>query len=297
MLIIRRSLTVAAVAILLGMAGCLSDALEPSDGEAGAPGGESKPGARPHHQPAREFPESSGFHPNLHLSDCTGLEFTVRLLDALMRDPSPSPWSGDNGEMFWLEIYLFECQRVGWGDIERGPIKFILETESINGHPRACVKQGSPQPGFIHAVYTDEPEFGFRFAEAMFTTFHPAAIDVDKGSLESTRLGTASWRIPDGEASKLEFLPASAPPFTGSQEHIFLAPGDNKTVRLTLETQETTINVFENVGKATFAEPTLFAAEYLPIFNFDYADNLELEATGIFEHWENTTCDSSRSSS
>ncbi len=231
--------------------------------------------------------------PDIHLNGCQGGLILVRFLDALMDDPAPSPWSGENGAIFYYDFHFYECERVGWGAIERGPVAFILEAEGVAGYPAPCAVPGGPDPDYIHAVYSDDEGFGRQLAAMMFTDFYPSEISKRSASLESGDFGTLSWHPTGYEESTVSFSPTIDKHDETRRTWVFVAPGPNASVRLELDVAATNIGYVDHYGVAELSNPAVLARDS-PAFGAVFTELKDLQGVGAITQWSNERCEPSR---
>ncbi len=232
--------------------------------------------------------------PNLYLEGCDGGFVLMRVPDALLQNAAPSAWSGENGAIFYLNYYFFTCQRVGWGDIERGPVSFVLEAEGIAGYPESCVPQGAPNPYYIHAVYSDDKDFGERLARAMFTKFYLSQHSLDPGSATSGAHGKLSWQPAGFPESSVIFVPNADQLYPTEYTWVFIAPGDNASVRLVIDAEVVKFGLDVAYGLADLAEPTLVGPQFESPLPASVIEARSMQQVGTFTYWENESCEPSR---
>ncbi|MFA5943260.1 MAG: hypothetical protein WC876_02210 [Candidatus Thermoplasmatota archaeon] len=107
-------------------------------------------------------------------------------------------------------MMAWECSRFSFGDIERGPIKFLIEFHNLLSVPEKC--QATEGPIFywiLASIWVDDPEVAnlLRMAEGM----NAYAATIDSSDASETGLPTRTWTWSAGvQASSMQIVQETA---------------------------------------------------------------------------------------
>lgn len=278
------------------LAGCSSQ--DPMGGAQGSESVDQSPEAgKAPSGPARGGESRSVMSPvetNLSLTDCKAVFILITTPRDTIREPEPEPpeWERDGIEEEHVYDAYF-CTRIGWDDLERGPVSFVVESSTITGVPHQCL---GPEPGHLrypHAIYTHDATFGSRFAAALDIDFYQSSIEVDPQPSNGGAFGSVSWQ-PGGLAESRATFLATVSAFEGRSpwSQNFVTTNSTTTVLLTIDREAMDGSINNYPGDAVFEEPNV--ASYGPTNRYPVqtAHSKQVNATGVITTWPEPLCGS-----
>src|ERR1051326_7899077 len=149
------------------------------------------------------LPESASF------SDCKGIYTTFYWPGTSSPAPHFPGWDPDpRHPASEIREIVMECARLGWGAIERGPIRFVLEYANNFRAPTACITGTALQSWILHAMWTDDAEVARRLATSEGLPVNATPISVVGTDVAAAYQADVSW---GGPASTLTSDQESAP--------------------------------------------------------------------------------------
>jgi hypothetical protein len=101
-----------------------------------------------------------------------------------------------------------ECSRFGWGAIERGPVRFVVEYQNNFKTPAKCRAGSTSQSWVINSIWVNDADVATRLAATEGLPVQFAAIDLSGESVGTAFHGKATWGTP---ASTVEVYQESGP--------------------------------------------------------------------------------------
>jgi len=93
-----------------------------------------------------------------HFVDCQRLASTRDFpLDSSPGSP-PGNWSSQTGPKSRIYMLFLKCERISWGNFERGPISIIFEAHTNLEYPEKCAAGTADLLAAMHAVWTDDSQ-------------------------------------------------------------------------------------------------------------------------------------------
>ncbi len=263
------------------MAGCLS---APAD-DPGASGIKT--------QEPREYATGAmTTGPALYLNQCQSAIFGTEVPKAILDWPERSTWHEQTRPAHQLLYLAFFCDRVGWGELERGPVFLLLEGSRAWEYPEPCAPTNPGVAAILYRLYSDDAELaeglgtamGVAWFESSFAWSHGGPLPGDESQLSWTPNGypESVWT-----AGGLHQVNSAS-----SGEITWLAHNASASSRLVLEQQHDSHNFMIDNGRAAFEAPSLLS--HGP--DIDYYTQqtmlLDSEAVGTLTMWADPQCGS-----
>lgn len=189
------------VIVLTVLSGCLADEAKP-------PATESDLEPTVTTAPSEEGNEPIDLVPALpaemHWTDCHGV-FTV------FNWPGPTnpamdfaPWGErDPSDITDVRMIVMECERFGFGVLERGPTSFVIEAANERQPPESCLAAaGDYKMWTLLGIWASDPEIGASLARESIPV-GPADISISTDETAGSAHARADWTIA-GQVSYLE---------------------------------------------------------------------------------------------
>lgn len=250
--------TVLAVLGALLAAGCTSPASGPTDDgtEAGPTAGSEPVSGAP--LPPPDVGDVALID-QAHWSDCWGIYSHFIWPGTMAPGGHPDGWEPE-ATYYATEVRLIamECSRLSWGNLERGPIRFVVEYHNNHGVPDACRAESGPiQYWLLNALWVDDQQVAdeLRAEEGLPTVFAP--IELDIGDVGSLLQRTASW-----QGSTLESYQESASATTtsmGAPKRLFWPNAAGGITWMDFDVEAQTPDYGDRLTRGTMQDPMLMA--------------------------------------
>lgn len=154
-----RTFAVALSGLCLSLAGCLQD----DGGEPTDPGTTSSTQSQtPASSSGTSGPSPLGEVPDdqIQWNDCVGAGLQIVAPQAIYRGNPPHPsWEEDaNAPTNAFRVILARCERIAWGQFERGPIFVLLEWDGNLNNPSSCGGGDVQERGALDSIWFSDPE-------------------------------------------------------------------------------------------------------------------------------------------
>lgn len=218
-----------ALLVLLALAatGCVQPVPAAGDDEPVAVEGRSDPSGGAGLNPA-PLSNSTPSH-RLIGSNCLSWKTSQAWLLPDPPSPSPAGWESDSGVPS-IVLRGFECQRIHFGSLERGPVNMVLEYTDHIVAPEAC--RASEQSLALWSLYgwgIDDEALVDALGAIGAPTYLIAA-DHAAGAAPLGRVETVEWAAPGHPSSSLSIVVGEAmQPIGGVPDRIFWQQGEGVT--------------------------------------------------------------------
>lgn len=272
------------------LAGCVGDADSPVADAGDAPASEGDAAEAPLVLPA--------LVDGVEATDCSGAVASA-IIPGAVEAPTPEGWAAETTRA-WTDIrmYAWQCERLAWGEFERGPVRIVVELHNAHQTPHAC-QWGTGFLTFwmLHGLWVDDPEL----ADAWARTYGLQAVvaDIamhDEDGPAASRSITWSHVAGGGSVSNtLTVLaeqgeqPVSMPPSRMFWEVPEAVGNGSRLASLDLEGGFAHSPLAERPALAEF-DPPLILARYGPAFPMAGARQADGDVGGDFTTYVDLQC-------
>lgn len=198
---------------------------------------------------------------NVVFDGCHGLSSVIDFVGDTGPGKPPGNWSPTKGWRNELLLLFYECARITWGPIERGPVRMFWETHTNFAAPVACREGEYSTMAALHALWLDDPglanylnrTYGLNTLIANFTP-----VDDRSNGVQQVRW---TWGIPGHPSSTIQYSQAIVTPGPVQNIHrLVWFQGRDTVWSLTLDQTMTYTNGQTALTPGTLQPPTLYAA-------------------------------------
>jgi hypothetical protein len=205
--------------------------------------------------------------PLMIFSNCSAAGGLTTIPLALAPAEPPANWSRTDSPVTGLVMTLFQCERVGFGGLERGPLHILVEGHGNGYAPDGCVPENGWSMWALHALWVSDAEVAIILGK-LGIPVRLAEFDVEiDAALEPTvRHSTWSWRVPDGEWSSVQAYEWYPTETTMTFVERYFWGNDTMVGYIDLSQEMTFPTQHDNFLVGDLKEPTLYAELGLPAY-------------------------------
>lgn len=134
-------------------------------------------------------------------TECVGMYTTFIWPGTIGPSSSAFDWPPDDTQ--WaseVRMIIIECNRFGWGEFQRGPIRFVIEYENNHQFPEGCDGESPAQPWVLTSIWTDDAEVATQLRAVEGMPADVATISLARDELGTVLHGTATWGATDSKS-------------------------------------------------------------------------------------------------
>ncbi len=256
-----------AILVALLLPACLDSPPAAQDGsEAPAGSGETPPpdarnSPRPPQPTNRSAQAGSSSLFSLALNECESFHSAFRMPSALNPGSSPDGWANDRPAVESAILYwLYSCERLGLGQVERGPASILIESHTNYNTRNNCTNVDGARLGSVgHHVYSNDPFIVEYLDQTLGIPATHAEVSREGDVTGPAESASVSWSVGSSPVNQMTFR-KSTDEFNGETESIDLVAfvGDGVArIRVDVTKQPRSLQV--NQGEGAFYPPMLIA--------------------------------------
>jgi hypothetical protein len=184
-----------AIFVLIAVSGCLS----------------SNPESR---HPASTTPIPGETYGNLQFDDCHGVRATQDIPTPVASAKPPREWSGSTLPMVKVAVNIVFCERINFGQFERGPITILTEVHDNYSAAGECMNGAFDSAWVLSQFWLDDQEI----VSSLQALGMPAAVARFDWEIEEVVGGLEKWQITFSSDANAE-SELSVTEFGGNQSH------------------------------------------------------------------------------
>ncbi len=224
----------------------------------------------------------------LDLTECNHVSFGLTLHAVPHTWPRPDSWPDAFLQRFGYAFY--DCERVSWGQYERGPVQILFEGETLELNAYGCTPDRFNSARLVTRVYMDDRELatawqGFFGDPVSIVEFNFSEEELTEG-LNQTRL---AWSGESVDASYMMMPHGPHSSGTQEKEYRYIWFNDTSILTLDLMIQYEQPDPIGPAGVAYFGAPSPLAE---PIGYEEVGANryYRVQGAGEITTWDNHDC-------
>lgn len=241
--------------------------------------------AEPEPQPNATVPPT-----HLFLTDCTGMAASMEFPSGFAPANPPGNWSPRRGVESEIFMLFFECQRIGFGQLERGPVHILFEGHTNFDPPASCKAGEYSTFAVLHAVWIDDADVVELVNSSYGVQTWQANFSVERNITASLQTVRWQWHVENLPVSEISIRQVLVDMDQATNVDRFVWFSGTDLWMLTLQQHLQLTNGDTHVAPGDLNEPTLVDQSGAPLF-YSMGDMfLHAEATGQFEKFGGGEC-------
>ncbi len=200
---------------------------------------------------------------SMSLDQCTGWEaFWADLPASLVPAPNTPPgWEqNDPTAQAGAAVLVFQCQKIGLGPLQRGPVNLMIDWHYNADIPEKCVNHdGFASEGVLGRLYVDDPEVAAFLNKSVGMPTGLLQIRYTEEILGPLVLHKVHWSADGGEESFVQMVRDESSTTRANVYQLYWPANDN-LVRWKFNPDREEPRYTDRKGNGTFQQPMLMAS-------------------------------------
>jgi hypothetical protein len=241
-------------------------------------------------QPPAAPPAPVGAPGHLSLTGCSGWHASIGPLPpALVPGAAPAGWEPPPENLPHVRLDGFECERLGLGPFERGPVHLVVDSHTRATFPAACYPSDFAVTGLVGTLWVDDDGLARYLAETYGLPARRASVLPESDGTGSAQAHAWTWT--DAEGRSTATVPSGVPSQVANRPSLLLWPAGDGIGSLSLTFQDRTVPVGPELAVSGTAQPPALLSA-LPGGAFAgqgyWSDGFSAE--GTFKAYRDTMC-------